>query len=278
MISPRRTGCPLFSRWVFPTGLHEMGQGTLGSFITESRFVPQVRRTLGISCKAPKLTMPCQLHPLVRWRPTQCPCRWLVLLSPAKPRHHTTHRPDGSTALLSQGRRSQLHNLYLPGASLKSEANCATAPCRKHRKASEPYLPDASTRVAGRGSGTKPPQRTGNPRIRPGPADTFRPSANSAGLRRNVPVVRLLHPVTETPSREATPLSLHRVQRTPGISCEPVRTAAKRRNARRGASVSPGASERFVSFIPLLGGLALTTGPGQPEPCTRSRPCGRAGR
>ena len=51
------------------------------------------------------------------------------------------------------------------------------------------------------------------------------------------------------------PIAL-RVRRTPGISCEPVRTAAKRRNARGGASVLPGASERFVSFIPSFGGMA----------------------
>ena len=48
------------------------------------------------------------------------------------------------------------------------------------------------------------------------------------------------------------------VRRTPGISCEAVRTAAKRRNARGGTAVRlPGAATSFVCFIPLFDGSAL---------------------
>jgi len=48
------------------------------------------------------------------------------------------------------------------------------------------------------------------------------------------------------------------VCRTPGISCEAVRTAAKRRNARGGTAVRlPGAATSFVCFIPLFDGSAL---------------------
>jgi hypothetical protein len=42
------------------------------------------------------------------------------------------------------------------------------------------------------------------------------------------------------------------VRRTPGISCEAVRTDAKRRNARIGASACHRADTSFVSFIPLF--------------------------
>ncbi len=45
------------------------------------------------------------------------------------------------------------------------------------------------------------------------------------------------------------------VGRTPGISCEAVRAAAKRRNAQGGTSARrTGAALSFVSFIPLFGG------------------------
>ena len=45
------------------------------------------------------------------------------------------------------------------------------------------------------------------------------------------------------------------VRLTPGISCEAVRTAAKRRNARGGTAVRlRGAATSFVCFIPLFGG------------------------
>jgi hypothetical protein len=46
-------------------------------------------------------------------------------------------------------------------------------------------------------------------------------------------------------------------RRTLGISCEAVRTSAKRWSALGGASVWPGAAESFVSFIPLLGGFVI---------------------
>jgi hypothetical protein len=44
------------------------------------------------------------------------------------------------------------------------------------------------------------------------------------------------------------------VRRTPAISCEALRTAAKRRNARGGAFSLPGAAESLVSFIALFYG------------------------
>ena len=61
-----------------------------------------------------------------------------------------------------------------------------------------------------------------------------------------------------TPHGMRKPVPPPLVRRTPGISCEAVRTAAKRRNARGGTAVRlTGAATSFVCFIPLFDGSAL---------------------
>jgi hypothetical protein len=62
-----------------------------------------------------------------------------------------------------------------------------------------------------------------------------------------------LYRITSSLTDKGTPLH---VGRTPGISCEAVRTDAKRRSARIGTSVCHRANTSFVSFIPLFDGAA----------------------